>query len=312
MLRSVTSRASWCLAALIVATSSTALARERPVEEAIAVARASECLRQDALVAHVRVWLPRPSIDSRLAVVVEDEGAGASFVVTRDGEPVAVRRFDRLPPGCEDRRAALGIAIALAIDAAVLDALAAPRPAEVETATAPRASPAVALEVAAEGQVLFAVLPEVAAAWQIGARVVVEHAFEVGAYAWVTSQSGADLGPGRVAAQLTGGRLDLCARRDVEIVTLRGCAGAAAGAAFGTGVEVPGARSAVVGFAGLLGRIGVAIALAEQVALELAVDGWLSIWRPRFDLVDPNGRPLVSAELPAGGAMGAVGLAFRF
>ncbi len=301
--------ASVWLAALFALAASRARAEDRPIEDAITVARASDCLRQDALLEHVRAWLPREAVDARLAVLVEDDADGASFVVTRDGRPVAVRRFDHLPARCEDRRAALGLAIALALDAAVLDALTAPAPRAIERPTPARSS--VALEVAAERQVRAAVLPELAAAWQIGPRVVVDDAFEVGGYAWVTSVSGADIGPGRVASQLTGGRLDLCARRRVDVVTLRGCAGAAAGAAFGTGRDVPGARSTTVGFAGVLGRIGIAIALAEWLALELAVDGWLSVWRPRFDLVDENERPFTSVELPAGGVIGAVGLAFR-
>jgi hypothetical protein len=294
-----------------------ARADDRPLVDSITVARAGDCLEHDALIEHVRTWLRRDEVDARLAIVVDEEEVGASFVITRDGAPVAVRRFDRLPEACPDRRAALGLAIALALDAAVLDALQSTgRPADAPPPTVPEErddrSIAVALELALEAQALFEVLPEVAAGWQLGARVVVGDSFEVGAHAWLTSMAGADLSSGRVAVQLSGARLDVCARRRVESIALRGCIGAAAGAAFGTGRDLPGARSTVVGFAGLLGRVAVSIPLTDWLALDVAADGWLSLWRPRYDVVDPNGVPVASVELPIGGAAAAVGLSTRF
>jgi hypothetical protein len=320
-IRSMRSHLGWiplAIGLVVPAVLGRAAARadDRPLADAITVARASDCLEHGALLEHVRTWLRSDRVDARLAIVVHEEEVGASFVITRDGAPVAVRRFDRLPHGCPDRRAALGLAVALALDAAVLDALeAAAPPADSPVAVEEErgdASTDVALELALEAQALFEVLPEVAAGWQLGARVVVGDSFEVGAHAWLTSVAGADLSAGRVSVQLSGGRLDLCARRRVDSIALRGCAGVAAGAAFGTGLDLPGARATVVGFAGLLGRVAVSIPLTDWLALELAGDGWLSLWRPRFDVVDPNGVPVASAELPAGGAVASVGFSTRF
>ncbi len=293
----------------LLAVPANVMAEDRPLADAISVARGDDCLRQDLLLQHVRMWLPNDRVDARLAVVVQDEEEGASFVLLRDGAAAAARRFDRLPVACVERRAAIGLAIAMALDAAVLDSLAGSRSSESARA---RGAPSIAIEVAIEAQLLVEVLPEVAAGWQVGPRLVIDDTVEIGAYAWVTSIAGADLGEGRLSAQLAAGRLDLCIRRRIDFVVLRGCAGGVAGAAFGEGHEVALARSSRVGFAGILGRFGLAIPLADFFALELAADGWLSLWRPRFDLVDAEGNAVVSSTLPLGGFLASAGASVRF
>ena len=314
------------LASLLCLAAAPASAQTRPLAEAFSVAREGECLTDEALLEHLATWLRRDTIDARLSIVVEEEGAGASFVVLHDGVARAARRFDRLPAACPDRRAALGLAIAMAIDSAVLDELVPPReereePEEVEIPPAPQPAgesepdpePAVgvALEVAIEGQALFEVLPEVAAGWQVGARLVIDDVVEIGAAAWITSVSGADLQPGRVDAQLAGGRLDLCVRRSDD-VTIRGCAGVATGVGRGQGHDVDGARETLVPFLGLLGRLGLAFRLTDWLALELAGDAWIALVRPRFDLVSASGTVARSAALPLAGAVASLGLSVRF
>jgi hypothetical protein len=306
----------------LVVVAASAQAPIRPLRDAVSVARETECLGIDALLPHLRVWLRRDEVEGRISVVVEEEGQGASFVVLHDGRPHAVRRFDRLPGACEDRRAALSLAIALAIDAAVLDRLGvtveeAPieAPPTVEPIPEPpiASRPSVRLELAMESQLLIEVLPEVAAGWLVGARMVLEGAFEVAVSGWVSSISSSALDPGRVDVQLAGARLDLCARRPIDVITLRGCVGAAGGAALGRGRDVPRERETTVAFVGALARVGLALAVTEWLALELALDGWVAILRPRFDLVlPPTGAVVQSASLPVGGGALALGLALRF
>jgi len=301
----------------LLLVSARASAQERPLAEAVAVARAGECFVAAALVEHMETWLRRSTVHARISVVVEDEDPGASFVVLRDGVPSAARRFDTLPAACSDRRAALALAIALAIDAAVLDDLV---PASRPEPDAPIPDPpspgpaaertAIRVEVAVEGQVIFEVLPEVAAGWQIGPRVIFDETFELGLSAWLTSVSGAELQPGRVDSQLAGARLDACLRRP-GVLMLRGCVGVAGGVGRGMGHDVPGARETLVGFVGLLGRLGLGIELTEALALEISGDAWVALVRPRFDLVDA-GEAVRSVTLPLAGGTGAAGLAFRF
>ncbi|GAB5543983.1 MAG: hypothetical protein SangKO_037430 [Sandaracinaceae bacterium] len=296
--------------------ASSAAAQDRPLAEAISVAREGECLTRDGLLPHLRTWLERDAVDARLGVLVEEDGAGARFVVLHDGEPTAARRFDTLPASCPDRRAVLALAVALAIDAALLESLRPSTeagPAEDATAPSPPSSPAARLELAAEAQLLIEVLPEVAAGWQVGPRLVIGEVFELAASAWLTSVSGAELTPGRVSSQLAGGRLDVCLRRSLGAVWLRGCGGAAAGVAIGEGRDVSNGREAMVPFVGLLARLGLGVPLTDWLALELSVDGWIALLRPRFDLIDPaSGAALQSVSLPLGGGVAALGIVVRF
>lgn len=297
--------------------------------QSLRIARSGHCITNESLAEHLRTWLRRDHVDARVAVVVDEAENGASFVVLRDGVPHAARRFDQLPRGCPDRRAALGLAIAIAIDAAVLDELVAtPEPASISSGTLREppdeppdelaeeedetSTPRIWVELAVGGQVLIEILPEVAAGWQLGPRLVVDGTVEIGVSAWTSSVSGADLAAGRVESQLAGGRFDLCLRRPVEMVILRGCVGAAAGVAVGRGRDLANAREVVVPYAGLFVRAGVGFPLTDFLSLELAADGWLSLLRPRFDLVDGSGRAVASATLPLGGGAGMAGLALRF
>jgi hypothetical protein len=297
------------LSSIVLVLAAPAAADERPLTDAITIARGDDCLQHELLVPHVRMWLSSDALDADISVVVSDQEEGASFVVTRGGEAVAARTFDRLPVACVDRRAAVGLAIAIALDEAALEGVL-----EGGREAPERASRglAVALELVVEGQLLVEVLPEVAGAAQIGARVVFDESVELALHAWTTSVSGADLAEGRVSAQLAAGRLDLCVRRRIDSVVLRGCAAGAVGAAFAEGLGVAGARQATVGFAGVLARFGVGFLVTEWLALEIAADGWLDVWRPRFDLVDEDGNAVVSTSLPLGGLIASAGASLRF
>ncbi|MEC7523696.1 MAG: hypothetical protein VYE22_27685 [Myxococcota bacterium] len=307
------------------ALTAPAAADDRPLSEAVSVAREGECLTADGLLPHLRTWLERDAIDARLGVLIEESGPGARFVVLHDGRPSASRTFDRLPASCADRRAVVALAVALAVDAALLESLRADAPPSADApppASPPPASPSpapppappiVRLELAAEGQALFEVLPEVAGAWQVGPRLVIADAFELALSAWVTSVSGAALAEGRVSAQLAGGRLDACVRRPIGAIYLRGCGGAAAGVALGAGEGVPGAREARVPFVGLLARAALGLPLTDWLALELSADGWIALLRPRFDVIDAStGAASQSATLPLGGGLASLGVVLGF
>jgi len=293
---------------VLLACAAPARAQDRPLADAITVAR-GECLTEGPLLEHLRAWLERDRVDARLSVVIEEgDGGGASFVVLSEGVGRAARRFETLPRDCADRRAAVALAVALAIDAAVLDDLVPPRaraPAEASPTEADGGL-TVGVEVVAEALVLIEVLPEVAAAWQIGARVVFDHTFVIGFSGWLSSVSGAALQPGRVDTQLSGGRVDACLRRD-DVVIVRGCLGVAAGAGRGRGLDVPEAAEAHVPYVALVGRLGVGFPITDFLTLEVSADAWLALLRPRFDLIAGE-RVVTSATLPLGGGMGALGL----
>ncbi|MCB9615157.1 MAG: hypothetical protein H6721_18230 [Sandaracinus sp.] len=296
----------WSLAAVTRAD-------DRPLTEAVTVAREGECLSRDGLLPHLRTWLERDVVDARLGVLIEERGEGARFVVLHDGRPAASRTFDTLPSTCADRRAVLALAVALALDAALLEALRL-EPAPTVTVPAPETPPPsrVHLELAAEAQLAVSVLPSLAAAWQLGPRLVFRRRFEIAASAWLSAKSEAPLADGRVRTQLAGARLELCARRPFTRLYLRGCLGGSAGVAVGRGREVPGARQTTVPFVGASTRLGGGLVLTDALALELSAEGWLALLRPRFDLVDAAGVPTWSSDLPLGGVILSLGISASF
>ena len=112
------------LAVVLLQTRALADESTQPVLDAL-VTHADRCLDRSAVAAQIVAWLRRDAIDRRIGILVAatTDGAGASFVIQRDGIAIAERQFARLPNECAELRAALGLAIALAIDATVLESL---------------------------------------------------------------------------------------------------------------------------------------------------------------------------------------------
>jgi hypothetical protein len=84
------------------------------------------CLDERRLEAQVRTWLGKAPIPSNVRVVVrgDDQNPQAvEFRIARQGD-IRWRRFDPIPARCDEAHAALGLSIALAIDAGALENLA--------------------------------------------------------------------------------------------------------------------------------------------------------------------------------------------
>jgi hypothetical protein len=122
----------WCTLALLapLALEPPALAAENgrgapppvPVEKAVELRAGQTCLEENRLEGHVLAWLGRSSVPATVHVVVQGDERRANvaeFTITR-GKAVSVRRFESLPAGCEEAHAAVGLAVALALDANVL------------------------------------------------------------------------------------------------------------------------------------------------------------------------------------------------
>ena len=97
----------------------------RPLAEAITVPADDACLAR-GLSEPVSTWLGRAQVRGDLAVEVTADEMSVGFVLRRSGEIRVERTLSPAPADCADRRAALGLAIAMALDAAVLEALAPP------------------------------------------------------------------------------------------------------------------------------------------------------------------------------------------
>lgn len=155
---------SLALAAILVLSVARAgRAAPIPLERTIQVTPGRTCLDEERLEGHVRAWLHATEVDAGVRVLVRGDAErpdAAEFRIVRSGV-ARVRRFDALPSGCEETHAAMGLAIALALDATLLQRIATLAP------PAPRTT----LLVAQVG-VGYEVLPS----FSFGGRFGAEHA----------------------------------------------------------------------------------------------------------------------------------------
>lgn len=311
------------------------------VSEALSVPEGAACLTRDELAAHVASWLGRASIDGSLSIQVEfpheDEQTGVTFVVVRSGESVARRAFPSLPEACDDRRSALALAVAIAIDATVLDRLArdevasapelahpigsgesmpeptpraAPTPREVTAghAEGPRAAARWGLAVGADVGVTVGVLPVPAALGGAFVEVRWHEAWLVRVGAGATPVVGVPLGRGSAESQLLLGRLDACLLTPLHAFEGEACLGASGGriSAEGRGYLAPSSTglawaAAAVRFAARVPRDGI-------VSVRVALDGVAAVLRPTLEVHRPSGDVLDQERMPGAGLGASAGL----
>jgi hypothetical protein len=152
------------VAILSPAVARTGRAATIPLERSIEVTPGRTCLEEERLESHVRAWLHGNRVDAGIHVLVQGDAErpdAAEFRIVRDGT-ARVRRFDALPTGCEEAHAAMGLAIALAIDQGVLERIATLAPPRPQKTT-----------LTAQLGFGYEVLPSVS----FGGRLGAEHAF---------------------------------------------------------------------------------------------------------------------------------------
>src|SRR5262245_61311442 len=91
-------------------------ASERPIVEAIATAP-DACYDGNSFAQSIATWLNKKTIDSRISILVRRPTENAvRFTVERDAKLVGERDLPVTSLPCPDLRAALSLAIAIAID----------------------------------------------------------------------------------------------------------------------------------------------------------------------------------------------------
>jgi hypothetical protein len=295
-----------------------ARARDRPLADAITVANADPCLASVLLAGAVERWLGRDRIDERLAalVVLGREGRAADLVLTRGDEIIGLRRFDALPAACSDRRSMLALALALAIDAALLEELArrhAPAAAGAPASAAPnRSRHAIALGLAIEGGLSLGLPWELAgiASALVGLRIDGVLRLDLGALG--TSTVAVPLDGGRADITLVGGRAHGCLVTGLAPIELAGCVGVAAAAALAAGRGFLRNHSTEIPWVAGLARLEVSLTIADPLTIGLAFDGLFGLVRPRLDVLGPDGISSDSRVLPAASIAIAVAARARF
>lgn len=299
-------------------------ADDRELSEAVSVDAGASCLDAETLLSQLRVWLKRDRIDDRIAVVVRGDAHSSDvvgFVLERDGEQMAERRFDPAPPRCADLHAALGLAIALAIDASVLADLGI-EPAQPEPAPAPA-------PVDADGATQAPRLRSSAALLAMGAVAVPASLsvggalrFELGWVEWLDLRFGAmslhaprtPVVTSSAALTLIAGRVDVCARKASTKVAGRLCVGPTAGTMLVQGRGFEGEN-----LSGVAPSVGFAVGgdlqffVSPRVGLSLGLDAFVPVVGPVLTVLSEDRARVVAFQLlpPIGGILG-FGPFFRF
>lgn len=314
-----------------------------PLEGAVTVSPAGDpCLSPGAVADAAAAWLGDRQVDPRLAVQVEAGVDSVGFRLLRDDEVRVARTLSPAPAACADRRAALGLSIAMALDATVLGSLRPPEPEpepepEVEPEPKPepeldKASPEVAprlvpsepvaepdptpqaplrVSVAASGIGAYGMTPSTA----FGGELDVE----LGVASWLDVVVGTEavgglpvaLAGGRVATVIGAARLAACPAREFGRVRARICVGSAGGALIASGREFTDSRDTTLPWVAFESGGELDIRLGARLALRLGARAVAPLVRHELDVRDGSDTVVeVRATAPLG-VMGTLGVVFR-
>lgn len=295
----------------------------RPLVDAIAVEGEAACVERERLAEHVEAWLGRDGLDPRLDVIAREREDAVEFQLRRDGEVRVERTIDPAPRDCADRQAALALAIALAIDASVLDTIVPAPPVPVaappaKTAEPDRPPPAPArprLRVALlVGPVaLLEVLDHAAFGGEIGVELRPIAFLDVRLGVLAAGGLPIDLADGEIAPVLVGGRADACPARSFarERLRLRLCVGIAAAATIARGRDFASNLQPALPWAAVLAGGEAEVKLAGRVGLRAHASLVAPFVRPSFVARDDGGDVVARSDAPPVGAWLGLGLAIR-
>ena len=257
--------------------------REVPLARAIVVEPGATCLDEAArrgAGSYVARTRHRARQDTRVTVHGDPRNPRERWSSKSRGEALVRRRkFDETPSGCDETHAAVGLAIALAIDAGVLKQLLEPA----------NERPVRLLAVQLGGG--YEVLP----AFSFGAKASVEY----GIREWLSGRGRSARGvlprdgiagsSGTFDAALLVGSLEICAGgRLVDMLRVALCAGAGAGGVRAQGHGYTVSRAEGSPWLGVLSGVRVDILLGLRWVLDL-------------DMAVPVVAPRYTVELPHGG-----------
>ena len=334
--------ATLSIACICLCAPSAFAQEQKTIDDALTVSYEGKCLDHASLSSAVAQWLGGDSVDSELSVGVQgaDKPAPhARFEMRRVDEVLAVRQFQGLKGGCDDLQKALPFAIAIAIDARVVQARDASLPVpsarpDATTATLPQADlapnveakqpeplqitvvkaaatpvaqpTAHAFRLILQTQWLRAVAPENAWAAQAGLSYEVARWLDVELGALASWPDTATLAVGQAKFTLAGTIIQACARH-VSAVVARACLGSAAGVvrAEGSGY-LQDLSSTGTWFAGI-GGADVSWPARSRLAVRVSGQILPAVRRPSYTVTDTNANEAGRLQAPTVGATVALG-----
>ena len=303
---------SWSAASAVTAQGQAPPAPKfQSLAAAVSIDPGVTCLDSEDLVEHVASWLGTDRVSAPLTIEVHGSPHFARtvwFRIRRGSATLAERRFEPAPAGCDDLHAAVGLAIALALKASLLDSVIGARPHGDDPP-----SHAYRLDAQALGGV--AVIP--GADFGLGVslqRALAERfAARLSAIALLGPFGDFEADEGRFETWLAIGRLDVCSRlADLAGVDIAVCVGVAAGGLHATGQAFPMSRNELIAYVALANALEVDIELGSRWSLAVAVDVLVPLRSTTFVVRDQTGAVTDTHELAGAGALIAIGPAYRF
>lgn len=294
----------------------------RPLAEAIEVEAGATCLEREKLVGRVARWLERDAVDARIAVEVRGSASDPSavkFVIHVGEGGRAERRIDDAPLDCDQLHSALALSIALAIDAALMDAEREKRQRDSlpsdEELFEPEVPAYFMLGLGLFGHATSGLLTDVAP----GASVRIE----IGFWPWLELRGGA-FGSlidgqrlpgleGDFGVDLIAGRLDTCVSHGLRQLRLRLCAGGMAGSFRTHGRNFSGdSFEQAEPWVAVVGGFELQAEITRWLAIAVAVDAVVPLQARGIDARGPGDEVIAVRELSPLGVLVGVGPVFRF
>jgi hypothetical protein len=259
------------------------------------------------LVEHISSWLGTDRVSAPLAIEVHGSPYFArtvSFRIRRADATIAERRFDPAPARCDDQHAAVGLAIALALKASLLDSLIGARTHDHAT-----------FRVVAQAMSGMAAVPGA----DFGLGLSLQHAVAQ-RFAARLSILGV-LGPygdfqqdqGRFKTWLAIGRFDICSRlAELGSLGVSACVGFAGGGLYATGEAFPTSRHTLITYLAVANALELDLELSSHWSLSLAINVLVPLRRTSFVVRDQDGAVIADHDLASAGALIALGPALRF
>lgn len=282
-----------------------------PLAEALVVRPGATCLETERLVGQIRTWFDHERIDARLVVEVvgdADDARKLAFTIRRGEQVIAVRRFEPAPERCADLHAVVGLAIALAIDATLLESVAGerpplrppdPPPRRDDETTEPKPEPTpprprkrprrwkLMAEAAAEFSI--GTPPDVGGGGRLALRASWRNILDLQIGGLFASSGRERIGEGRALLTAVGGRFDICAGPPWTRLRPRGCVGVLAGAGFAAGQGFDDDQTARVPWVAIPVGVDLEVPLSPRVAFLMGVEGLPAIARPTFEATSATG-----------------------
>jgi hypothetical protein len=284
------------------------------VADAVRLEPGATCLDHARLVEQVVTWLERDALDPRLSIVVEGDPVQPRtlrFTLHDRGRPISERAFAPGPKGCDDLHSVVALAIALAVDATVLESVgitsppveppptpppnappstptspppADPTPTESSPPPDPPRRPAWALRGQVRGLLTVGVPPTLGGGGHLALELGFRELVDVQLGVLATSAGPRPVDDASLTIALVAARADACVGPRLRRVRPRLCGGLLAGGALAQGRGFrEDYRTTLPWVAVALGG-DVRVGLGPRTALSFGLDGLVSLVRPVFDV----------------------------